>query len=166
MSLRTIINLSLQFIHQKTVGNQPSNFRPRYNYSKEWKTGTILNQADELWIDERTLAASSSETLDLSGLLSQAFGDTLSLAKVKLFYLHNTSTIVGDVLEIGGGSNPFLMFKDGSDIKPVGPDGVLFWAEPSLAGRAVTATTADLIQVNNTVSNAIKYQVAIAGTTA
>jgi hypothetical protein len=46
-------------------------------------TGTGANQADKLWSDTRTLAASAVEDLDLAGVLVDALGVTATFARVK-----------------------------------------------------------------------------------
>ncbi|HPM84092.1 MAG TPA: hypothetical protein PLF81_25485, partial [Candidatus Anammoximicrobium sp.] len=42
--------------------------------------GTGAAKANQIWSDRRTLGASASETIDLVGALSNAFGGTVSLA--------------------------------------------------------------------------------------
>ena len=44
--------------------------------------GAGAGQATQVWGDERTLAASTSEDLDLSGDLSNGLGDTVSFTRI------------------------------------------------------------------------------------
>lgn len=55
------------------------------DYKFQWPvaTGTGADQADRLWHDTRTLAASATEELDIVGTLLDAFGDTFSPVRVK-----------------------------------------------------------------------------------
>ncbi|MCI0558860.1 MAG: hypothetical protein MN733_10225, partial [Nitrososphaera sp.] len=53
----------------------------------DFTNGTGDNQADGFWGDERTLAASASEELDLSGSLTDIFGVTVAAAKLRAFMI-------------------------------------------------------------------------------
>src|SRR5688500_14222343 len=50
-------------------------------------SGTGDGQADRVWADQRTLAASATEDLDLTGSLTDVLGASLTLARVKVLYV-------------------------------------------------------------------------------
>lgn len=54
-----------------------------YEKSLSLTDGTGANEGDQLWHDQRTIAASGTDSLDLAGSLSNAFGTTVALARVK-----------------------------------------------------------------------------------
>lgn len=136
------------------------------SFADELSNGTgAVDTADMLFADQRTLAA-TTENLDLAGGLTDVFGNTLTFARIKLLLVHNTNTTAGNNLKIGGAaSNAFLLFDNATDIKPVGPNGIaLFW-EPSAAGMAVTASTGDILKMDAGAST-IVYKIVIIGSSA
>lgn len=52
---------------------------------------TGAGACDLVWSDIRLLAASANEILDLAGVLTDAFGDTVTAAKVKAIVIKNVS---------------------------------------------------------------------------
>lgn len=132
--------------------------------------GVALGQADILFVDERSIAASTNDDIDLAGVLASAFGATITAVKVKAVVIVNApQNGVANVsnLTIGGSSAPFVGFLGGTapTIGPIGPDGgFVIWC-PSLAGvGTVTATTADLLRIANGAGGTAVVQVGIVGT--
>lgn len=128
-------------------------------------TGTGSNQADKMWYDTRTLAA-TSEDLDLAGSLVDVFGNTVTFAKIKAIIIHNKSTTATENLAVGGAAaNQFINWlANASDIVNVGPDGILFLWSP-IDGYAVTAGSGDLLKIDAG-SDTITYDIIIIGTSA
>ena len=127
--------------------------------------GTAIDQADLLWHDRRTLAA-TSENLDLAGGLTDAFGQTLTFAKIKALLIKNRETIAGRTLKVGGHATAaFLLFDNATDIYTIGPDGILLVWDPALAGKVVTATTGDLLKIDAG-ANTVAYDILLIGTSA
>lgn len=130
-------------------------------------SGTGLNQADKIFSDTRTLAASGTETLDVSGVLADALGATLTMARVKGILVAAAVGNTNNVL-VGGGSNPLLGYvADATDIVVVRPGGLFLWLAPDAVGAAVTAATGDLLKVANSSSGTgVTYDVVIIGASA
>ncbi len=127
-------------------------------------TGVGLDQADIAWWDTTRNLAATSEDLDLSGNLTDAFGVTVAFAKVKGLFVRNRSTAAGEVLIIGAASaNQFALFDAVTDSISLGPDGTFMLWEPSLAGKTVTASTADLLKMDS-VAATFNYDICIIGT--
>jgi len=128
-------------------------------------TGTAANQADKMWYDSHSLAA-TSEDLDLAGSLTDVFGNTVTFVKVKAIIIHNKSTTATENLAVGGAAaNQFINWvANASDIVNVGPDGILFLWSP-IDGYAVTAGTGDLLKIDAG-SDTIAYDIIIIGTSA
>lgn len=126
--------------------------------------GTGANQANNIFTDTRTLAASATETLDLAGGLTSALGVTLTFTAIKAIKIHAAAANTNNVV-VGGGSNPFIgPFVDPTDKLSIPPGGMLLLANPSAAGWAVTASTGDLILVANSSSGTgVDYTVTIVG---
>lgn len=123
--------------------------------------GTGTDQADLKYFARRTLAAATSENLDLRGVLADQFGNTLSIAKVKAIMISNPSTNDG-VLTIGGaGANPWTAMFTGTIDIPIG--GCILIGGPK-AGEAVTAGTGDILKVLNNGTASVNYDIMVIGT--
>lgn len=128
--------------------------------------GTGAGQADRQFTDVRTLAASTSESLDLAGALVNALGGTSVFAKVKMLRIKaaegNTNSVV-----VGNGSTPFIgpFGSDGSAEIVLPPGAVAQFYNP--AGWAVAAGTGDLLKIANGGSGtSVTYEIEIVGTSA
>ena len=130
--------------------------------------GTGADQMDMLWHDQRTLAASTSEDLDLAGSLVDAFGTTMTFAEVRLLIVMASSANTNDVLVGGASANQFINWvSDASDVVVVKPDGMLFLYNPSDGAYAVTAGTGDLLQIENSgAGTSVTYDIYIGGVSA
>ncbi|TKS58776.1 MAG: hypothetical protein EWM72_02776 [Nitrospira sp.] len=139
------------------------------NYSKNytWASGVGADQADKQYRAQRTLAASATEDLDLSGVLTDALGDAFTLAKIKKVIIAaaagNTNN-VNVTRPAANGAPVFLAAGDGIGILP---GGIFVWVAPGVAGIAITAGTADLLTVTNSgAGTSVTYDVIIEGTSA
>lgn len=167
--MATSLSATLSFILNWTFTNaldlSTTSDSARLNKGDTLANGTGLDQADQLWHDTRSLAA-TTENLDLAGGITNAFGTTVTFARVKGILIHNKNTTAGHTLTIGGASSAaFVLFVDTSDKYAIGPNGVFFAWEPSAAGKVVTATTADILKMDAG-ANTIAYDIWIIGATA
>lgn len=135
--------------------------------------GTTAGKADILWMDERTVNSASNDDLDLAGVLSSAFGTTISLAELVAVFIINESRagVVNTTnLTVGVGTTPVTpAFMGGTTptFGPIRPGGFLFFGCPDAAGfGTVTAGTADILRIANSSGAAATYQIAIIGRSA
>lgn len=129
--------------------------------------GTGTTQADLVFSDKRTIAAGANDDLDLSGSLSDAFGQSIALVKVKLLIVANPSTNNGNVTIGNASSNQFVgPFGAAAHTWKIGPGGLLVMSEPSAGGWTVTAGTGDILRVNNGGSASADVSVIIIGASA
>jgi len=114
-------------------------------------SGTGANQADMIFHDQRSLAASTSEELDLAGSLVDAFDATLTFARIKGLVIYAASTN-GGLIQVGGAaSNGFINWvASATDIIQVRAGGTFSLIAPDAIAYAVTATTGDFFKINNT----------------
>jgi len=125
---------------------------------------TAEHEADELWHDERSLGAGANETLDLSASVTDAFGDSVTFYDVKMLYIKNNSST--GTLKIGGAAtNQFPLFADGSDVLQLPKNG-RFLMQFAHEDGLVVDTNDQLKIENGDGSNAITYDIAIAGRSA
>jgi hypothetical protein len=131
-------------------------------------SGTGANQADRMFHDRRTVSASGSENLDLAGSLTDSFGATFTLARVKLLAVYAATTNTNNVNVTATASNGvpglFLALGDGIVVRP---GGVFLWTAPDATAAVVTASTGDLLTVANSSSGtSVTYDVVIIGASA
>lgn len=135
-------------------------------YTKSLASGVGADQADRIFSDTRTIAASTAEDLDLSGSLLDALGGTFILVKVKLIMIVAAAANTNS-LKIGGDAASIPLFGAVADFIVLPPGGVFLWTAPAAAGLAVTATTGDILQVENGgAGTSVTYDVIIIGTSA
>jgi hypothetical protein len=137
------------------------------NFMKEidFTPGTLTaGQANVMFSDTRTLAASAAEDLDLAGVLSDALGAVITAAEVLaiLVYAHTGNT--NDLQLTRPAANGVPVFLAAGDGLPIGPgDAFLF---TSRKGIAVTPATGDLIHLlNGGGTTGVDYDIIVLGRT-
>ena len=130
-----------------------------------YRTGSGANQANQFFSDRRTLAASTSEDLDLSGALTDAFGASIAFTKVKAIQVTAPTTNTNDVVIGGAAANAFVgPFGASTHKVSVPPGGVVTLANPTAAGWTVTAATGDLLKIaNSAAGSSVDYEIVIVG---
>ena len=136
--------------------------------STAWTSGTGANQVDLMFSDQRTISTSANDDLDLSGVLLDAFGATLTCARIKLIYIKNVSANAATVIQIDQTvANDWSTLFGGGAIIPILKGAYVFHEDPSAAGWVITAGTADILRItNNDGSNAALYDILILGASA
>lgn len=132
----------------------------------EYAQGTGATQADKVFADTRTLAASTTEDLDLAGSLLDINGLAFTPAKVKAIFIKAAAGNTNDV-HVGGDANGLAgLFGAVADFIVIKPGGAFLWVAPS-GGLTVTAGTGDILQVANSGSGTgVDYSIVIVGATA
>ena len=140
-------------------------------------TGAL--KVDQQFHDWRTLAASGTENLDLSGVLTNKVYETaIVFARLfaVIFSLPDVADIPADLaattqassITIGGtvANVNKMFFTDSSDALTLPKTGVFAVAVGDANGVTVTAATADIVKVtNNDGTNSAKYLVSFLGRT-
>lgn len=127
--------------------------------------GALANQANKLFTDRRTLAASGTEDIDLAGVLTDPFGATITFAKIRAMIVLTDPGNTNNVVFGGAASNAFVNWvSDATDKLVFGPNGLFVIAKPDLAGYAVTAATGDLLHVANSgAGTGVTYDLVLLG---
>lgn len=169
MGLRSELLVQLSAIQSGAQDFGGPDFKPLVKALLTLSDGVGQNQADILYADERSLAASTNDDIDLAGVLTNAFGAVITAAEMVALLIINKPKAVGapantSNLTIGLGSNPFLGFVAGTTptIGPLRPGGVFLIASPDAAGiGTVTGGSADILRVANGAGGGAVYQIAI-----
>ncbi|MFI9558873.1 hypothetical protein [Nonomuraea endophytica] len=127
--------------------------------------GAGAGQADMIWHNTSTIAASGTDSLDLAGTaLQNPWGANLTFARIKLLLVRAAAGNTNNVNVTRPASNGVPWALAAGDGFPVVPGGVFFWYAPTAAGVVVTATTGDLIDiVNSAGGTSVTYDIVIVG---
>lgn len=156
--------VAMDLIKGMDVGE--STYPVRYGANYSLTNGTGANQANEIFVDTRTLAASAAEDLDLAGVLTDSFGAVLTFTKIKAIIVKAAAGNTNDV-QVGGDATAGIasIFGNVADFINVKPGGLFAVVAPDATGYALTATTADLLQIANSSSGtSVTYDIIIVGT--
>lgn len=126
-------------------------------------SGAGANAADLVWTDQRTISPSATDTLDLAGTLTGMLGGTVTFARIKGLFVAAAAANVTNITITRPATNGVPLMTAVSSGIAVKPGGIFAWYDPSAAGVAVTAATADLIDFVNSGATAATYDVVIIG---
>lgn len=134
------------------------------------RNGTGAGNADRMFTDQRPLAASTTEDLDLAGSLTDAFGATVTFARIKLIHIEALPTNVNNVVVGGAATNQFINWVGAATHQVVIRPGGSFTLTTGSAdgtGYAVTAGTGDLLRIGNSgAGSEVKYNIVLIGCSA
>lgn len=138
------------------------------SYVQQFAEGSGADQAHQIFSDSRSISSSSTDNLDLSGVLAAALGGTLAFTGIKAIIIKaaeaNTGAIrVGKVVS-NGFAGPFDQTAGSLGVR-VEADGLLVLINPSASGWAVTGSTGDILSMENLVAALVNYDVIIVGET-
>lgn len=129
--------------------------------------GTTANKADILYAAQRAVTTGANDDIDLAGVLTNAFGETITAAELVAILVINepvTGAANTTALTIGAGSNPFVGFLGGTTptIGPLRPGAAFMLFAGDAAGiGTVTAGTGDILRITNASGATANYQIAI-----
>lgn len=148
-----------------TTGRAPLQVRKAVTLA----SGTGVGKADKVFSDRRTLAASASEDLDLAGVLLDAFGATITFARIKGLIVSAAAGNTNNVVIGAAAATPWATLLGATHTLTLRPGATvgLFAGAADAVGYAVTAGTGDLLKVaNSAAGTAVTYDVVIIGVSA
>lgn len=122
------------------------------DYTVSLADGSGAGQADRVFHDTRTLAASTGEDIDLAGVLTDALGGPFTLARVKGLVIAAAAANTNPLVVGNGGVNAFVApFGAAAHTVTVRPGAVLalFAGAADANGYVVGAGTGDLLRITN-----------------
>jgi hypothetical protein len=168
MALSLTAELKLTATHTAVLDLGTASFNPSFLAQVNLTSGTGANQADQLFTDQRTVTASANDDLDLAGVLTNAFGATVTFVRLKGILVKAASANTNNI-NIGGlGANGFLTWVGATgDFVVLRPGGFFGLMCADATGYAVTAGTADLLRITNAAGGtSVVYDIALIGATA
>lgn len=130
-------------------------------------SGTAAGMADLVFHDTRTLTASANEDLDLAGVLTDAFGATLTFVKIKGLFVAGAAANTNNVVVGNAATNAWAALLNATGTLQVRPGTFVgaFAGQADSAGYAVTAGTGDLLRVTNGgAGTPVTYDIILLGT--
>jgi hypothetical protein len=167
----TLDNTSLSVNFAATLNNQLdfqlATAPITYAAALGMSTGTGASQADRIFADQRTIAASGTDDLDLAGVLVDALGATITMARIRALIVKAAAANTNNVV-MGVGTNPITTILGGTTpTLNIRPGGLLVLAAPDAVGYAVTAATADILRfANSGAGTGVTYDIVIIGASA
>ena len=142
-----------------------SDSKLRATYTLALASGTGADQADMIFSDQRTLTASTTEDLDVSGgALTDAFGTTFTITKVKAIVVCAASGNTNDVVAFGDAAS-VLILDTAATTHTIAPGGCFAAFDPTAGGWAVTDSTGDILQFANSAGGtSVIYDLVVIGT--
>lgn len=171
MALDTKITLSILSTLTQAIDLVTSTSPLAYPLTYEWDSGTAADQADRVWSDTRTIAASGTDDLDLAGGLTDVFGNVITFARVRALAIladptNANNLTIGNAATNpwGGGSTPY---GAAATTTRATPDMLHLYISPTATGMAVGAGTADVLRIANSgAGTSVTYTIIIIGCSA
>lgn len=126
--------------------------------------GNGANQANKMFTDTRTIAASANDDLDLAGGLVDAFGAVLTFTAIKSIYIKAAAANINNVV-VGGHPTAAFVGRFGAATHTIAlrPGDRDLQVTPG-TGWAVVAGTGDILRVANSgAGTTVEYDIIIIG---
>jgi hypothetical protein len=135
-----------------------------YAKSQGLSSGVGASQADRLFTDTRTIAASGTDDLDLAGVLLDPLGAVLTFARIRGLLVAAAAANTNNVV-MGVGTNPVTTILGGTTpTLNIRPGGIMLLTAPDVTGYAVTAATADILRfANSGAGTGVTYDIVLWG---
>jgi hypothetical protein len=165
MALTARVNLSLQATHTKAEDLGTATQPLSVNQLVEFGSGTGAGNINTKWSDTRTLGASATEDIDLSGSLTDVFGASVVNARVKVFYAKAAAANTNNVVFATGESNGWATPWGAGDLVLRPGEWVIFCVGVADAtGHAVAGGSTDILKVTNSAgSTSVTYDIVVLG---
>lgn len=137
-----------------------SDSRTAMSAETHFTTGTGADQSDQFWSNSDECGG-ATDVIDLAGALTNKFGESITLTKLKGFFIKAGSANTVDIeVTMPAGGAPFM--KTAADAFLLKPGGCLYFTAPAAAGIAISAGSTDLIHLTASAGTAT-YDVALWG---
>lgn len=135
------------------------------NYS--WADGAGAGQANRIYQDRNTLAASGTIDIDLAGALTDVYGDPVTFARIKALIMTAADANTNNVI-VGGVASGLSTVLQPAATGTITLRPGSFWAicagNADAIGYVVTATTADLLHIINSAGGTgVDYELIVVG---
>lgn len=169
MALTSDLGISVTAIHTGTAELTTPEDRLTFRRGVHLSSGTGVGSADRVFRDQRTLAASATEDLDLAGVLLDAFGAAVTFVRVKGLFISAAAANTNNVVIGAAAANAWAALLNATGtitLRPGATVGVMAGAADATT-YAVTAGTGDLLKVANSgAGSSVTYDIVVIGASA
>ena len=166
MGLTTNMGMTASGLYTKTADLETPSADLNWRRGVALDSGTGAGKADLRFTDTRTLTASSTEDLDLAGVLTDAFGVALTFVKIKGLFISAAAANTNNVIVGAAASNAWAALLGATHTLTLRP-GTTFGLMAGAADAttyAVTAGTGDLLKVANSAGGtSVSYDILLIG---
>lgn len=150
---------------QSNAGDLASpSFTISESYEQVYDDGTAAEQAQVIFADTRTIAATSSSNIDLAGGLPHPLGGTIAFTAIKELLIVAAAANTGNLLFGEGVASAFVGPFGASAVGlEVPPGGILHLRNPGATGWAVAAGSADVLAAENLGAGSADFDIIIVG---
>lgn len=166
MTVTAKVYSGISVSHQNVAVGGTGDFESAANLTPiSYPAGSGSGQVQNEFCQQRTLAASASDSLDLSGGgLVDGLGNALTFANVKAIEVEADAGNGANIVIGAAGSNPFLGPLGGTTPTIALPAGGRFLVAHPGAGWTVTNSSNDMLKIaNSDGANQAKYTIKIIG---
>lgn len=159
------INVIVEALLTGTVDIGTVQHAIQYGPGFAWGDGTGLDSINQVWSDTRTLAASATEDLDLSGSLTNAIGASVAFTKIRGILVRAAVANTNNVIVGGASATQFVAWVGGAThTVTVRPGGLLLLLAPDATAYAVSGGSTDLLKIANSSSgSSVTYDILLLG---
>jgi hypothetical protein len=164
MSLVTKIKARLTALLTATADHGVPQASLDLDASFDMASGTGSGQANQVFSDQRTITASSSEELDLSGVLANVLGTTIAFTAVKAIFIRAAAANVNNVVVGNAAATQFLGgFAAAGNTWAIPPGGIMMVTAPA-AGWTVANAASDKLKIANSgAGTSVVYDIIVIG---
>lgn len=167
MALSANVKVSINATQTKTADFESASSAISHALSVAFSDGVAAGQANRIWKDTRTLAASATEDLDFSGALLDIFGDAVVFADIRAILITADAANTNNVNVTRPASNGLPIFLAASDGIAVRPGGAFLYVAQDTTAIPVTAGTGDLLTLTNSSgTTGVTYSITVIGANA
>lgn len=156
-TLTSKITVLLNSLLMNTVGVATADGKVDVSFLFPLLTGVGANQADKLYTTQITRThGSPTGDIDLAGTVTDPLGQTVTLARIKAIIVSAAAANVNSVVVGGGATAPvttvlfdYVATALAQPAIKVRPGGLFMLVAPAATAYAITATTADKLQIAN-----------------
>lgn len=162
--LKALISASVRGVLNKVAAHGGVVETPfSFGQSMQFEDGAGANQANKMFSSRRTINASSTDDIDLSGSLVNDLGDPVVFTAIKAIQIRHISG--GNPAVVGAAAvNPFVgPFGAGTHTIAVPVGGVLMLARNDAGGWAVGAGASDILRISNGAGSTLVVDVVFVG---
>lgn len=134
-------------------------------YQQLLTDGAGANQANRLFHDQRTLAASANEDLDLAGVLLDPFGAAITFARIRGLIVAAAAANTNNVIVGGAAATQFVSWVGAAThTVTVRPGGFLALFAPDATAYVTAAGATDFLRIANSgAGSTVTYDVILLG---